>query len=312
MKRVCLAVAAIAACSGPMFAQDPQWILREGRLAVQVSPSPPVVVGGFETRTTTGRPYSADAVTETTQVLSDGNRIERHTMTRIYRDGQGRTRRENFGSGTTALSISISDPVSRTNYTLNPVTRTAFQSGGAGNWSIISPTIVGGTISGGGGVTAVPGGSGGRARGGGGGAGGDVGGTGAASRGSGGATETTAPAAVARGGGGGGGFGGGRGAAPAANQNTTKEDLGQQTIEGVAAKGTRTTTVIPAGSIGNLQDIKIVSEQWFSDDLQALVLTRHNDPRSGETIYRLRNIVRAEPDASLFTLPADYTLQPRR
>ena len=51
---------------------------------------------------------------------------------------------------------------------------------------------------------------------------------------------------------------------------TTREDLGQQTIEGVSATGTRTTTEIPAGAIGNEQPIKIVSEQWFSPELQVL------------------------------------------
>jgi hypothetical protein len=40
--------------------------------------------------------------------------------------------------------------------------------------------------------------------------------------------------------------------------------------------------------------------------LRVLVLTRHNDPRSGESTYRLVNIVRAEPDASLFQVPSDY------
>jgi hypothetical protein len=35
------------------------------------------------------------------------------------------------------------------------------------------------------------------------------------------------------------------------------------------------------------------------------VLTKHNDPRSGETVYRLLNVVRAEPDPSLFAVPAD-------
>ncbi|MBW8713098.1 MAG: hypothetical protein JF632_03325 [Acidobacteria bacterium] len=87
------------------------------------------------------------------------------------------------------------------------------------------------------------------------------------------------------------------------------EDLGKQNIEGVAASGVRSTTTIPAGDIGNLQPIKVVSEQWFSPDLQVLVMTRHTDPRSGETIYKLQNIVRAEPDRSLFTVPADYTLR---
>jgi hypothetical protein len=78
------------------------------------------------------------------------------------------------------------------------------------------------------------------------------------------------------------------------------------------ATGTRTTTTLPAGEIGNAQEIKVVSEQWFSDELQVLVMTKHSDPRSGETIYRLTNILRAEPDPSLFTVPADYTIQERR
>ena len=93
---------------------------------------------------------------------------------------------------------------------------------------------------------------------------------------------------------------------------TTREDLGEQTIEGVRATGTRNTTVIPAGSpIGNVNEIKIVSEQWISADLDVLVLTRHSDPRVGETIYKLTNIVRAQPDPNLFTVPADYKMQTR-
>jgi hypothetical protein len=110
-----------------------------------------------------------------------------------------------------------------------------------------------------------------------------------------------APAVVA-------GLPGGRGRGQAPGE-TTREDLALQTIEGVPATGTRTTTVIPAGAIGNLQPIKIVSEQWMSPDLKVLVMTRHTDPRTGETIYRLSNIVRAEPDRSLFTVPADYTIK---
>ena len=88
----------------------------------------------------------------------------------------------------------------------------------------------------------------------------------------------------------------------------TTEDLGEQTIEGVTATGTRTTTEIPAGAIGNEQPIKIVSEQWFSHELQLLIVTRHSDPRIGETTYRLTGIVRAEPASSLFDVPPDYTL----
>ena len=90
---------------------------------------------------------------------------------------------------------------------------------------------------------------------------------------------------------------------------TTKEDLGEQTIEGVLAKGTRTTTILPAGAVDNEQSIRIVSEEWFSPDLQVLVLTRHSDPRVGETTYRLLNVTRTEPAPSLFELPAGYTVK---
>ncbi len=114
--------------------------------------------------------------------------------------------------------------------------------------------------------------------------------------------RSPAPAAGMRGGGRG-------GMARAAAGETVREELGTQTVEGVAATGTRTTTTIAAGAIGNLQPIKVVSEQWFSNDLQVLVLTKHSDPRSGETTYRLVNIVRAEPDRSLFTVPPDYTIK---
>jgi len=55
-----------------------------------------------------------------------------------------------------------------------------------------------------------------------------------------------------------------------------------------------------------------VSEQWMSNDLKVLVLTRHSDPRSGETIYKLQSIVRAEPDRSLFMVPPDYTIREQR
>ena len=88
-----------------------------------------------------------------------------------------------------------------------------------------------------------------------------------------------------------------------------KEDLGQQVIEGVLATGTRMTTTIPAGSIGNEQPILVVSEQWFSLDLKVLVMTKHSDPRSGENTYRLTNITQTEPARSLFEVPADYTLK---
>lgn len=91
--------------------------------------------------------------------------------------------------------------------------------------------------------------------------------------------------------------------------NIKTESLGNQIIAGVAATGTRKTRTIPAGEIGNDRPIDIVSETWYSDDLQMVVMSRHSDPRSGETTYTLNNIQRVEPAASLFKIPADYTVQ---
>jgi hypothetical protein len=88
-----------------------------------------------------------------------------------------------------------------------------------------------------------------------------------------------------------------------------KEVLGEQVLEGVTTKGTRTTTVIPAGAIGNELPIAVTSEEWFSPDLKVLVMTKHADPRSGETTYRLTGIMRGEPAPSFFELPAGVTIK---
>jgi hypothetical protein len=86
------------------------------------------------------------------------------------------------------------------------------------------------------------------------------------------------------------------------------EGLGTRRIEGVDAEGTRTSVTIPEGAVGNLRAIEVVTERWFSKDLQADVLITRRDPRSGDTVYRLTNIVRAEPPADLFEVPAGYTI----
>jgi hypothetical protein len=92
------------------------------------------------------------------------------------------------------------------------------------------------------------------------------------------------------------------------SENVTTQSLGTQTIEGVQAEGTRTTRTIPVGAIGNDQPIQIVTERWFSPDLQTFVMVKHSDPRSGETTYQLTGINRSAPDASLFEVPPDYTV----
>src|SRR5207302_709454 len=90
------------------------------------------------------------------------------------------------------------------------------------------------------------------------------------------------------------------------------ESLGTQTIEGVSAEGKRETRTIPAGAIGNERPIQITSETWYSPDLHTVVLSKRNDPRMGETTFRLTEISRAEPDASLFQPPPGVKVETDR
>ena len=90
------------------------------------------------------------------------------------------------------------------------------------------------------------------------------------------------------------------------------ESLGSRDFDGVRADGKRTTRTIPAGAIGNEKPIAVVSERWFSPDLNVVVMSRNVDPRSGETVYRLTDIKRAEPSAELFKVPADYKVRGER
>jgi hypothetical protein len=234
-----------------------------------------------------GAPYSAQAVTETIQMLGDGNRIVNTSSAMVYRDGEGRTRREqtlrvigNFSAaGDPPKTISINDPVAGISYVLDPQSHMArkiqgfrMESTSAGAWK---------TSAGGGGAMA----------------GGGEGATVTFSRKPSGDMQLKQAAVESK-------------LREAKDQTGfRKEDLGTQTIEGVSAIGTRTTKTIPAGQIGNERDIEIVDERWYSTELQAVVMTRHSDPRSGATVYRLTNINRAEPDRSLFEVPAEYALK---
>jgi hypothetical protein len=92
------------------------------------------------------------------------------------------------------------------------------------------------------------------------------------------------------------------------NSNFQVEDLGSQPINGVQALGVRVTTTIPVGSIGNDQELKSVTERWYSNDIHALVKSVTTDPRTGVYTYELTNIVRGAPDAALFQIPAGFTV----
>jgi hypothetical protein len=89
-------------------------------------------------------------------------------------------------------------------------------------------------------------------------------------------------------------------------QRSATETLGDQTIDGIHATGTRVTTTIPAGKMGNEQPMVITSERWYSPELKATVMTKHNDPWAGELKTQFTNVNTSEPDPSLFAVPNDY------
>jgi hypothetical protein len=93
-----------------------------------------------------------------------------------------------------------------------------------------------------------------------------------------------------------------------ASKATTK-DLGARDFNGIKAEGKLRSYEIPAGEIGNRNAIVVSDETWYSPDLQVTVYTKHSDPRSGDTVFRLDNLKREEPAASLFSVPSDYTVK---
>jgi len=88
----------------------------------------------------------------------------------------------------------------------------------------------------------------------------------------------------------------------------SQDSVGTQLINGVQAEGHRTIETIPVDAEGNDRPITVVSETWFSPELKLTVLTKRSDPRSGESTMQMLNLSRVEPDPSLFTVPADYSV----
>jgi hypothetical protein len=221
-------------------------------------PGPPpeaVDVGfvGFEAgpgdKVVKAAPYSAQVSTDMTQVLSDGNRINRKNTGMVYRDSEGRTRREQtmnsigpFATGGNPIQVVlINDPVAGVHYVLEPQRKVARK----------MPMPPGGFLK---------------------------------------APET-------------------RRLSVASQEEVKSESLGQQVMEGITVEGTRITRTIPVGAIGNELPIEIVTERWFSSDLQANLMVKRIDPRIGTSVYQLTNITRSDPAAPLFQVPADYIVQ---
>lgn len=288
---VLAAAAVVAGQTAPQREERRVRVVRHVTAEGGVAPAEPVgdVVGfvssefAWSDKLVKNAPYSAEAITETTQLLADGNRIVNKNSALVYRDSDGRTRREQtlshigpWASQSPQTRVFLNDPVAGVNYILEPENQIArkiarpprlpeekgltevAEAAVPAEFHLPVPPPPQGEASN---VMFV-------------------------------AAAGSTHSALSRG---------------SAEYKT--ESLGRQSVEGVMAEGTRTTTTIPAGEIGNERPIVTVSERWYSAELQTIVLTKQSDPRFGETTYRLTNIQRAEPAQSLFEPPQGYTVQ---
>jgi len=268
MKLTLILILAASFCA---FAQE------SGNVMFQSAGPAGAMAWGFEkgpTAVVKGAPYSATMNNESIQTLADGNRIVQTTTGTVLRDSQGRTRQDaalpaigNLSAASDPHLVFIQDPVAGTSYTLNLTDKTAWK-------NPTPPAGKGGpSVSVGSGTFFVH-------------------------------TEGGMPPLPPP--------------PPPPMMAQTKhlgtdeqldantESLGSQTMEGVVVNGVRTTRTIPAGQVGNDRAINIVTEVWTSTDLKTIVSSKRNDPRMGEQTFRLTNIVRAEPDPTLFALPSDF------
>ena len=228
-----------------------------------------------------GAPYSATITNESVQTLADGNRIVQTSTGTTARDSQGRTRQDtvlpaigNLSAANAPHLVFIHDPVAQVSYVLNLTEKTA-QKLPMPPPAPATPAAENGAIGPVTGNTFF------------------IQAAGTARI----ADEPMPPPMTIQ-----------RTLIGSDQDPAASEDLGSQTIEGVVVNGRRTTHTIPAGQIGNDKPITIVNEVWTSTDLKTIISSKRSDPRMGEQTFQLTNIVRSEPDASLFTVPADFRI----
>jgi hypothetical protein len=241
-------------------------------------------------KTVKGAPYSAEAVTESIQTLADGNRIVSKSSATTYRDNEGRTRREMTlsmpGVQDPPSFITINDPVSNVSFHLETKSKIARKLPVAPDGFAVAPDGFALGIASAPGTQAIrviratPAGA----------ITDDIVGPPPVNAMS--ITQRIGTAGPIR--------------MRAAGAAPKTESLGKRAIDGIVADGTRTTMTIPAGEIGNEREINIVTERWYSPELQTVILSKHTDPRAGETTYTLTNIKRSNPHPSLFEVPPDY------
>jgi hypothetical protein len=333
-------VSAQAAAAPDAYNSTPPIIVQIAPPPISISSAMLGISSPLGAQAAAGKPMFAEFVTEHHQSFTDGNRISRTTASYIYRDAAGRIRRESqlsvpgFPAGVSASTfITIVDQQLGYGYVLDPqemiahryelnaavpsyIARLSTQSVGS---ALLGSDLKQPAASG-----ASPAAS-------------EAASTTThwhmhvfSSRRSRATAESTAASGSAQGAGAGGAAGGSATgqlssgflsensdlpSAPtmridqpflAAPNPMRTENLGEQSILGFRVHGTRVLTTLPAGQIGNDRPIDIVSEQWFSPELEVVMRSMHRDPWAGEFTTTVTRVSRGDQPASLFEIPAGY------
>lgn len=94
--------------------------------------------------------------------------------------------------------------------------------------------------------------------------------------------------------------------APSERPQVKQETLGKDVTEGVEVAVRRMTMTTPEGLDGNDQPLVRVCENQYSEELKLTILSKCSDPRAGDSVTRLENLQRTDPDPALFQVPGDY------
>lgn len=95
-------------------------------------------------------------------------------------------------------------------------------------------------------------------------------------------------------------------------RSVSREDIANDTIDGLDVIGKRETVTIAAGVEGNNRPVTIVEEAWYSSDLEVNLLVSRKDPRQGTVVVHVVDLSRSDPDPALFQVPANYTVSDTR
>ena len=269
MKRTLILILAASFCA---FAQEGGNVMYQS-----AGPAGAIAWGSFEKGSTApvkSAPYSATINNESIQTLADGNRIVQTSTGTVLRDSQGRTRQD---AALPAIGNLSAASATHLVFIQDPVAGTSYTLNLTDKTAWKNPTLAAGK--------GAPGAS--------------VGSGTFFIHTEGGMPPLPPPPPM---------LAETKRLAGDEQTEANTESLGSQTMEGVAVNGVRTARTIPAGQVGNDRPISIVTEVWTSTDLKTIVSSKRNDPRIGEQTFRLTNIVRAEPDPSLFAVPSDFKI----